>query len=136
MRNLKLSPSQQVLAYIEKLEPKLAEIAKAIRNIVLSTDNEIAEQIKWNSLSFYYTGEMKDFDPKEYKRDIAVLNLHKQRIILVLPTGARITNEIDLLEGNFKDTRKIINFKDLDDVLAKASKLNLIIKSWLNTIEK
>jgi len=136
MRNLKPSPSEQVAAHIKTLEPKLAEIAEAIRNIILSADNEIAEHIKWNSPSFYYTGEIKDFDAKEYKRDVAVLNLSKQRIMLVLPTGARIIEGLDLLEGDFKDGRRIINFTDLNDVLAKASKLQLVIKSWLNTVEK
>ncbi|WP_421944557.1 DUF1801 domain-containing protein [Pedobacter sp.] len=136
MKESKKSPhSEEVSSYIEKLEPRLAEIAETIRNIILSLDNEIAEHIKWNSLSFYYSGTMKDFDAKEYKRDIAVLNLHN-RIMLVLPTGARITEGLDLLEGNFKDTRKVINFKDLDDVLAKAPKLKTILKNWLNTIEK
>lgn len=136
MRNLKLLPSEQVSAHIETLEPKLAEIAELIRKIILSTDSEIAEHIKWNSPSFYYTGKIKDFDAKEYKRDVAVLNLHKHRIMLVLPTGARIIEGLDLLEGNFKDGRRIINFKDVDDVLNKESKLRLAIKSWVNTVEK
>ncbi len=41
-----------------------------LRNIILSTDKEIGERIKWNNPSFYYTGEMKPFDPKEYKREL------------------------------------------------------------------
>jgi len=55
----------------------------------LSTDKEIGERIKWNNPSFYYTGEMKLFDPKEHKREIIVFNLYKGRIMLVFPSGEK-----------------------------------------------
>ncbi|WP_316736177.1 DUF1801 domain-containing protein [Pedobacter aquatilis] len=134
--SIKTSPSEQVSAHIVALEPALSKIADSIRKIILSVDEEIAEHIKWNSPGFYYTGMMKDFDAKEYKRDIAVLNLHRNRIMLVLPTGVRVTEGLEILEGDYKDGRRIINFKDLDDVLAKAEKLKLVIRNWLDTVEK
>lgn len=128
--------SEQVSAYVKTLEAQLAEVTEAVRSIMLSIDDDISEHIKWNSPSFYYTGEMKDFDAKEYKRDIAVLNLKRNRIMLVLPTGARITVGLDILEGKYADGRRLIIFKDLDDVLAKAEKIKLIVKNWLQGIEK
>jgi len=84
-----LSDSEKVTEHIQKLDVSIAETVDVIRQIILTTDKEIAEQIKWNSPSFYYSGEMKPFDPKEYKRDIIVMNLHKNNIMLVLPTGAK-----------------------------------------------
>lgn len=63
-----LSDQQQVSQHIQKLEPSLGKIIEYIRQFILSTDPEISERIKWNNPSFYYTGEMKPFDPKEYKR--------------------------------------------------------------------
>ena len=71
-----LPDSEQVTQHIQKLDPAIAPIVEAIRKIILSTDKEIGEQIKWNSPAFYYTGEMKLFNPKEYKRDIVVMYLH------------------------------------------------------------
>lgn len=82
-----ISDTELVTQHIEKLDSSLAEIVEAIRKCILSTDKEIGEQIKWNSPSFFYKGEMKAFDPKEYKRDIVVLNLHKGYALLVFPTG-------------------------------------------------
>lgn len=64
-----------------------------LREIILSTDAEISEQIKWNNPAFYYNGEMKVFNPKEHKRDIVVFNLHKNRIMLVFPSGAKVTDQ-------------------------------------------
>ena len=76
------SNPQTVTEYIQKMDPALAEIVEAIRKIILGADPEVGEQIKWNSPSFYYTGEMKPFNPKEYKRDLAVLNLHRGHALL------------------------------------------------------
>ena len=90
----KLSDEEQVAAHIAKLDPEFGKIIEAIRKIILSTDKEIGERIKWNNPSFYYTGEMKPFDPKEYKREIVVFNLYKGRIMLVFPSGAKVKDSI------------------------------------------
>ncbi|HEY6436116.1 MAG TPA: hypothetical protein VIY47_05975, partial [Ignavibacteriaceae bacterium] len=61
---IKLSDSEQVTQHIKKLDPAIGKIIETIRQIILSSDKEIGEHIKWNNPSFYYTGEMKPFDPK------------------------------------------------------------------------
>ncbi|MEO6734566.1 MAG: DUF1801 domain-containing protein [Ferruginibacter sp.] len=135
-KQTKLSEQEQVTGHIQNLDPALGKIVESIRHIILSTDKEIGEQIKWNSPSFYYTGEMAAFDPKEYKRDIVVLNLHKGRILLVFPTGAKISDETGLLEGIYKDGRRTITFTGLEDVKAKEKPLQKIIQQWLKLVEK
>lgn len=130
------SDSEKVTGYIQKLDSSIAETVELIRGIILNAGNEIAEQIKWNSPSFYYSGEMKAFDPKEYKRDIIVINLHKNNILLVLPTGAKLTDTSGLLEGNYTDGRRIIKFTDSNDVRTKEKSLQNIIKEWLKLVDK
>lgn len=103
---------------------------------VLSIDGEIAKHIKWNSPAFYYSGEIKAFDPKEYKRDILVMNLRKDKIMCVLPTGMNIKTNVDILEGDYADGKRMIYFKDLEDIQQKESKLRATIKEWLSLIEK
>lgn len=132
----KPSNQQQVSLFIQNLPIEEAKIAQTIREIILETDMEIAEHIKWNSPSFYYAGEMKAFDAKEYKRDLIVLNLRNNKIMLVLPTGAKINNPSGLLEGTYTDGRRLIHFKDLKDVLSKKKELQNIIKIWLSLVEK
>jgi len=135
-KTVKLSDEDQVTAHIQKLDAELALVIQTIREIILSTDPEIGQQIKWNSPSFYYTGSMKPFDPKEYKRDIVVLNLHKGRIMLVFPTGARVNDSSGFLEGTYTDGRRTAVFKDLDDVRSKEKLLRNVIMEWLDTVEK
>jgi hypothetical protein len=132
---LKISDQEQVTQHIKKLEPGLGKIVEVIRQIILSTDKEIGERIKWNNPSFYYTGEMKPFDPKEYKREIAVFNLFKGKIMLVFPSGAKVNDTSGLLDGDFKDGRRIVIFKDLIDVKAKEKALQQIIKAWLKLVD-
>jgi hypothetical protein len=132
----KLSDTEQVTQHIQKLDPTISKIIETIRQIILSTDKEIGEHIKWNNPSFYYTGEMKPFDPKEYKRDLIVMNLHKGRIMLVLPSGAKVNDTSGLLEGDYKDGRRLIIFTDMKDVKAKEKSLRAVIKKWLKLVDK
>jgi len=134
-KSSKLSDQEQVTEHIQKLEPGLAKTIEVIRQIILSTDREIGERIKWNNPSFYYTGEMKSFDPKEYKREIIVMNLFKGRIMLVFPAGAKVNDTSGFLEGDYKDGRRVVVFKDLDDVYAKKEVLQSVIKKWLELVE-
>ncbi|MFC0772797.1 DUF1801 domain-containing protein [Terrimonas alba] len=125
-----------VTAYIQKLDPVFAKAIETLRQSILGAGKEIGEQIKWNSPSFFYTGEMKAFNAKEYKRDIVVMNLHKGNILLVFPTGATIKDSSGLLEGDYNDGRRLMRFNDLADIKAKSKALQTIIKTWLSQVEK
>ncbi len=131
-----VSDQEQVTSHIQKLDPQVGKIVQYIRNVILSTDKEIGERIKWNNPSFYYTGEMEAFDPKEYKRDIIVFNLFKGRILLVFPSGAKVNDSSGLLEGDYKDGRRTAIFTDMDDVKSKEKALQKVIKAWLKTVDE
>lgn len=132
---IKITDAEQVTAHIKNLEPGLGKIIETLRKIILSTDKEVGERIKWNNPSFYYTGEMKPFDPKEYKREIIVLNLFKGRIMLVLPSGAKLKDESGLLEGDYTDGRRIIVFRDIDHIKTKQKDLQALVKKWISMVE-
>ncbi len=131
----KLTDKEEVDAHIAQLDAALQLIVQELRTIILSADSHIAEHIKWNNPAFYYTGGMPPSDPKEYKRDIAVFNLFKGRIMLVLPSGARLTGPQQLLEGKYADGRRTIIFKDIDDVHARSTALKALITNWITTID-
>ncbi|ULQ54674.1 DUF1801 domain-containing protein [Flavihumibacter fluvii] len=135
-KSTQISDQEQVSQHIQKLEPALAVIIEVLRQIILSADKEVGERIKWNNPSFYYTGEMKPFDPKEYKRDIIVMNLFKGRIMLVFPSGAKISEKSGLLEGDYTDGRRTMVLKDLDDVLAKQKQLQHLIRAWIKLVDQ
>lgn len=136
MAKVKLTDAEQVTAHIAQLPKDLQPAVMYLRNVMLSLDQNIAEHIKWNSPAFYYSGEMRGFDPKEYKRDILVMNLRKDKLMCVLPTGAVIQKHREILEGNYTDGRRMIYFKDLADIKEKELQLRKAIQEWLSLVEK
>ena len=132
----KLSDEEQVTTHIQQLEPGLRKIVETLRTIILSTDKEIGERIKWNNPSFYFTGEMKPFDPKEYKREIIVCNLHKGRVMLVFPSGAKVNDTTGFLDGDYTDGRRTVVFKDMDDIKSKQKALQKVIRDWLKLVDR
>ena len=123
--------------YIAQLEGPLVKTIEAVRQVFLKADKMVGEQIKWNSPAFYYTGPMKPFDPKEYKRDIAVVNIYKKEyVLLIFPTGARIKDSSGLLEGSYTDGRRMVKVMDTQDLKVKEKALQQVIIAWLNGVEK
>jgi hypothetical protein len=93
----------------------------------------IGEQIKWNSPSFFFQGEMPPFDPKEYKRDMIVLNLRqKDHVLFIFPTGEKVSSSI--FECNYTDGRRMIKIYNLDDLKLKKAALQNVIKERLALI--
>ena len=85
------SDPDKVDAWMDALDHPLKPVAQALRTIILAADKTVGEHIKWNHPAFFYTGEMKPFDPKEYKRHLIVFNLQSKDggVLLVFPHGAR-----------------------------------------------
>ena len=120
----------KVEAYVSKLAASEQEFVNYLRNFTPGIDPEIREQVKWNSCSFFYNGEMQPFDPKEYKRDLLVVNLHRGKFLLVFPTGAKIADSV--LKGkNYPDGRKIVTIESLDELKKIESSLKAGILDWI-----
>lgn len=136
-RLTKPSEPDKVDAFMKKLKHPLADVAAALREVILKTDPEIGEEIKWNAPAFFYTGEMAAFDPKAYKRHIVVFNFARRDCLrLVFPSGARAEDSARLLEGDYADGRRLVLFHDMKEVRSRTAPLQRIIKSWLATLDK
>jgi hypothetical protein len=133
----KLTHREQIQQFYNNTDHPLKDVMLRLHDIIMETDPEIGEHIKWNSPAFYYTGEMAPFDPKEYKRDIVVYNVHKKdEILLIFPTGAKVDDKTGILGGKFTDSRKSVAITSMDDLLAKENKLKTVIRQWLALVEK
>jgi hypothetical protein len=133
----KPSEPGKVDAYMGKLKHPLVKVVEDLRRIILSTDKEIGEEIKWNAPTFFYAGEMKPTNPKEYRRYIVVFNLFKKDCIrLVFPSGAKVKDASGLLQGEYADGRRLAMFYSSKDVNSKAKSLRAAITKWLALLEK
>lgn len=130
----KKNDSEKVDEYMSKFEHPLKDVLVELRQLIMSFDKSIGEEIKWNAPAFFYTGEMEPSDPKLYKRYIAVSNIHyKDHILLIIMHGADVDDESGFLEGDYKDGRRLVKFYGLDDLNDKKSKLEKILQSLLQT---
>ncbi len=131
----KVATAATVEEYMQGCTHPLRNVVEVLRTLIKDTDKEIGEQIKWNSPAFYYTGEMKPFDPKEYKRDIAIVNLNRQEYVLVVfPSGNHIPVSPVLQDENLKNGRKLVKITALDD--DKKHALQALVGQWLALVEK
>jgi hypothetical protein len=120
-----------------KLKHPLAKVVEDLRQIILSIDKEIGEEIKWNAPTFFYSGKMKPANPKEYRRYIVVFNLFKKDCIrLVFPSGAKVEDKSGLLEGDYADGRRLAMFYSAKDVKSKEKDLRVVIEKWIKLLEK
>lgn len=136
MANANLSDTEQVNCHLESIEPIPRTIVDYLRKLFLETDIEISEHIKWNSVAFYFNGQMAKFDAKEYKRDLAVINLHRGKILIVFPTGNKIDDAIGLSGKNYPDGRKIVEILSIAEAQTLSEKLQSGIKDWLSKVER
>jgi len=133
----KPSEPEKVDAYMQSLKHPLGKVVEALRKIILSTDREVGEEIKWNAPAFFYSGDMKPFNPKEYKRHLVVFNLHRKDCVrLVFPSGARVNDKSGLLEGDYADGRRLALFFNMGDVKSKQASLQAVIRRWIETLDK
>jgi hypothetical protein len=122
-------------AYMKKLKHPMKDVAEEIRKTILDTDKSVGEEIAWNVPSFFYTGKMKSFNPKEYKRFIVNFNFFKRDCLrLIFLRGTLVKSK--LLEGDFKDGRKLIVFHDVKSVKANKKELQKIVKGLIAHIKK
>lgn len=132
-------PSQPTLVddYMKKLKHPLKDVGESLREIILSADKTIGEEIFWNAPCFFYTGKMKPFKPKEYKRYIVGFNFFKKDCIrLIFLRGASVTDKSGLLEGDYEDGRRLAFFYNAYDVKKRKKDLQTIIKQFVKQIDK
>lgn len=130
------SEPERVDEFMSKLKYPLFDVVQYLREFILSIDKEIGEEIFYNAPAFFYTGKMKPFKPKEYKRYIVGFNLFKQDCLrLIFLRGASVADPTGILEGDYKDGRRLALFKSIDEVKSKEAGLKKIIKQLLKTID-
>jgi hypothetical protein len=112
-----ISDPETVNKFMAELKYPLADTVLYLREFVLSIDKNIGECIFYNAPAFFYTGKMKPFDPKEYKRYIVGCNLfRKDTLRIIFLRGSSANDPTGILEGDYKDGRRIVSLKSIADI--------------------
>ncbi|GIP56724.1 MULTISPECIES: DUF1801 domain-containing protein [Paenibacillus] len=126
----KPSGHEQVLGFLEKLEHPLKQEIEEVRKIILSSNDQITEHIKWNAPSFCVNNQ-----------DRITFNFHgKEGFRLVFHCGSKKTDYADkdrllqddsgLLEWATGD-RATLTFTSAKDVEDKRGKLIEVVTKWI-----
>jgi hypothetical protein len=135
VKTTKPSDSDAVDRYMAALKHPLAGLAQEVRRTILATDPAIGEEIKWNAPAFFYTGAMKSFNPKEYRRHLVVFNFYrKDSLRLVFWHGDRAHDTTGLLEGSYPDGRRLATLECESDLRSKKKALQAALKGQLERI--
>lgn len=132
-----ISEPERVNKFMQSLNYPLKDVLQYLRKFILSIDKKIGEGIFYNAPVFYYTGTMKPFNPKDYKRYIVGSNLFKKdNLRMIFLRGASVQDPTNILEGDYKDGRRLLSFKNIEDVKRKEKALKNILKELIKNIDK
>lgn len=123
-----LNQSETVNQFLSKIEHPMKDEIEKVRSIILGSNQQITEHIKWNAPSFCYQGE-----------DRMTFNLHARgRVQLIFHRGAKskdsrsikLDDKTGLIEWIAGDRAKV-EFTSMEDVEAKKSELASIVNQWI-----
>jgi hypothetical protein len=132
-----ISETEKVNEFMAELNYPLIDVIQYLRKYILSIDETIGEGIFYNAPVFFYTGKMEPSNPKEYKRYIVGSNLFKKDTLrMIFLRGASVSDPTGILEGDYKDGRRLISFKSIEDVKKVEIELKKIIIQLLKSMDK
>ena len=109
----------EVNAFMKLLDHPLKDEIEAVRTII-RLNKKIAERIKWNAPSFFYTDDLATIHVKA-----------KQHVHLIFHHPAIVKIKSALLEGDYKD-RRMMYFENMKEVKARKKELARIIKELVD----
>ena len=121
--------SAQVAAFLAALDHPLKPVILALRELILSVDPSISEEIKWNAPSFRTTEHFATFNLRASDSVKIVMHLGAK------PRGADFAgvtiHDPDSVLTLIAKDRATVTFRDLADVEARGAAFATIIRQWI-----
>jgi len=119
----KLSDAEQVDAFMQALVHPLKDVVALLRTEIKNANTSLKEHIKWNAPSYFTHLDLITFNLKS-----------NNTILLILHNIACTKINSELLEGDYTD-RRIIYFKDTEEVATAKNELVRIINEYVKLTE-
>lgn len=121
--------NSEVTAFLDSLEHPLRDEIECLRKIIMSTDYELTEGIKWNGPNYSINGE---------DRITIRINPPKQ-LQVIFHRGAKVKEPLKerLLSGQYdiliwkENDRAIASFKSLDEIQENSQMIREIVTKWI-----
>lgn len=119
-----VNQTEKVNDFMEQLDHPFKAEVQVVRDMIKNVHPGITEEIKWKAPSFSYKGYMVTF------------NLWaRQHVHLVFHNGAILSNESNLLAGDYVD-RRMAYFSSMEDVQLKQHALEKAIREWVSLMDQ
>lgn len=116
--------------FADQSEEKLVQI-NMLRKIILDTDANLTETIKWNAPNYSYKGEDRLTFNLMNKQDLVKLVIHMGSTTKEHKNKKPLLNEDEgIVEWN-SDIRGTLSFDGITDIKRKAQSVQGVIKKWL-----
>ena len=121
---------EQVADFFAELDHPLKDAMLQLRDVILSADDSITEQIKWKAPSFCYNGD-----------DRVTFNIRPDKVLLIFHRGAKVKEShgsgrlIDDPSGMLKwitNDRAAAEFATFDQVSDNEADLRDVVRRWIN----
>lgn len=123
--------NEEVTKFLDKQNHPFRKEIELLRQIILTSDKGLTENIKWNAPNYCHNNEdritMKINPPKQIQ-----LIFHRGVKKLSQPPAKLIEDKTGLLVWKEND-RAIASFKNSADIEKNKSELSIIIDDWINT---
>jgi hypothetical protein len=113
-----MNRTKEVEAWLEAYDNPMKEVVRRVRDIILHSDQRIAESIEWQAPTFSYRGNLASFFPHSKKH--ASLMVHR---------GAEIPGHHPRLEGS-GDTGRVMKIASVAEANAAKDDLQHLVRSW------
>lgn len=122
--------SEEVTLFLDKQDHPLRAEIEHLRNCILNTQDDLMENIKWNSPNYSFKNEdritMRIQPPKQIQ-----LVFHCGAKVREQPKNKLIENDFGLLVWK-ENNRAIASFKNMEDIKTREDNLAKIIINWLH----
>lgn len=124
------SPKNEVSEFIDSLNHPLRNEIEQLRKCILSANDGLTENIKWNGPNYSYNDEdritMKIQPPKQVQ-----LIFHRGANKMVQPSNRLIDTKSKLLNWKEND-RAVATFKTMEEIKNAQSDLVKIVNEWID----
>jgi hypothetical protein len=132
MTNQTNNLSKEVTDFLDELNHPFRKEIEFLRNVVLSADNNLTENIKWNGPNYCFNNDDRitmRIQPTTSKQ--IQLIFHRGAKKQEQPTDKMITSKSKILVWKEND-RAIASFKNMQDIDNAKTELTEIIKQWIS----
>lgn len=126
--------SEEVTTFLDNLEHPLRNEIDYLRKVILSSEHELTEGIKWNGPNYSHDNEDR----------ITIRIQPPKQLQVIFHRGAKVKKQPEdrLLEGKYsilvwkENDRAIATFKRMDDIEQNADKLREIVNQWIEAAKE